>query len=220
MARRPAPSRSHRPSGRAARRRRRVRTAALLVAAVILVAAVTLGVLLLRQRGGPPSPSPVAQTAAPTFTATATAAASPTATTEPSASATPQTPGTIATAQRLFGPGQNGVSCGSQHGTYAADCPVTPRFGARLQQMYAERPPYEPLCRCTRPWSSLELADAGAVSGGRDAVKVTFHFGATASSMLLVEQQQPDGGWLADDTWCGTDSQTSVYGGAPPACSS
>ena len=121
----------------------------------------------------------------------------------------------------LFPARSGGVSCGSDHDTYATDCPVTHRLAARLNQLYQQGTPYEPLCRCGRAWLKVSFQSAAAVGHSDtqpyagEAALFTFSNGEETLTVVVARTVS---GWLADDTYCKQDATTSVYSTQAPPC--
>lgn len=123
-------------------------------------------------------------------------------------------------ALRLFP--STGASCGVSANTYSTDCPVTHRFGGRLQALYGAGEQFEPLCRCQAAWSSTQVtavATTGQYAGDGDyaEVSVVFAIGNKHETLTLLVERSVDG-WLANDTWCGSDMTQTMYASQPPGC--
>lgn len=224
------------PSSR--KRARVLLTAVALLALAALAAAVSL-LLVQRNAGrGPGSvsivgsapPSPVAPSGTPSAlvspppSASATAAASPLS--GPDNAGPRLVPlndpnGPQDVAAQLFPQGPDGVACGSAHNTYGTGCALTHRFATRLSQLYQERPPYEPLCRCQAAWSSVTIGagDPGphATDPNAAAASVSFTINGRHESLTVLVERTVDG-WLAADTWCGNSADQSMYSAQPLAC--
>lgn len=200
-----------------------------LVVAVILVHQATSQPVATTAQSPPPS---VAPSLPPTVAPPApTATPAPTAPSPPPLSGAdyagpqqvlltdPNGPHDVAT--RLFPSGPGGASCGSMNNTYASDCPVTHHFGTRLHDLYAARPPYEPLCRCLAAWASVQFTTASAGPHSNDpnyaAVAALFTINGSREQLTILVARTVDG-WLAEDTWCGGDVGQTMYSSQPPGC--
>ncbi len=202
------------------------RNAWLLAVAAVLLAAITAGIVfLLATRDATPqnvvaTPS-LTQTVAPTVSgspsasATATATAAPT----PAPTAAPPLPKTPAQQAAILYPA-SGSACG-HNGNYAG-CPVTPQLVDAANQWRTNHNPSspEPLCRCPVTYSSPQATQDDSLlppgSQGNPAfaaVTVRLHFDATHyEDMVVLFNRQPDGSWLAYDTYC--DDRMNSLGAA------
>lgn len=213
-------------------------TALALLALAALAAAVTL-LAVQRNAGREPAPAVVLGSAPPSAAApsgTPSALFTPPASASATAAATPLSGpdnagprlvplsdpnGPQDVAAQLFPQGPNGVACGSAHDAYGTGCAVTHRFAARLSQLYQERPPYEPLCRCQAAWSAVTIGpgDPGphAADPNAAAASVTFTINGGHESLTVLVERTTDG-WLAADSWCGNSADQSMYAAQPLAC--
>lgn len=174
-----------------------------------------------------PSQSPGPVTTPP---ATAAASASPTAsalptpTPAPSPTPAPTSGGTIPASDpdgatkvgEYLYPAETGIACGARTGHYDA-CPVTSRLASRLDQHPTEHA--EPLCRCQNLWqqAAVSATQTPDATVWIDHVVLTFGPGIRVAIDLRV--LQTSGGWLADDTTCtGQGETTSIYVQNPPPC--
>ena len=179
---------------------------------------------------GPPSTASTATTPPPSPTVTpATPSPTPTPVPSPLSGTADSGPQQVAlsdpngpqdVAQRLFP--STGAACGSAADTYSADCAVTNRLGGRLQALYGGGEQSEPLCRCQAAWSSIEVTARTvtgqyAGNGNYAEVAVVFDIGNRHETLTVLVERSVDG-WLANDTWCGTDMTTTIYATQPTGC--
>jgi hypothetical protein len=121
-------------------------------------------------------------------------------------------------AHQIF-PGPHPVGCNWHD---RANCPVTDRLAARLDELTAPRAegpgPSPPLCRCQNGPNSISVRTEVTASGG--IAHVTLDYGAVLSSNIDLIIVVSSGRLLVDDTQCtGGGSSTSVYAAQLTDCS-
>jgi hypothetical protein len=122
------------------------------------------------------------------------------------------------TAHQIF-PGAHPVGCNWHD---RANCPVTDRLAARLDELTAPRAegpgPSPPLCRCQNGPNSISVRTEVTASGG--IAHVTLDYGGGLSSNIDLIIVVSSGRLLVDDTQCtGGGSSTSVYAAQLTDCS-
>jgi hypothetical protein len=121
-------------------------------------------------------------------------------------------------AHQIF-PGPHPVGCNWHD---RANCPVTDKLAARLDELTAPRAegpgPSPPLCRCQNGPNSISVRPEVTGSGG--IAHVTLDYGGGLSSNIDLIIVVTSGRLLVDDTQCtGGGSSTSVYAAQLTDCS-
>jgi hypothetical protein len=121
-------------------------------------------------------------------------------------------------AHQIF-PGPHPVGCNWHD---RANCPVTDRLAARLDELTAPRAegpgPSPPLCRCQNGPNSISVRTEVTASGG--IAHVTLDYGAVLGNNIDLIIVVSGGRLLVDDTQCtGGGSSTSVYAAQLTDCS-
>jgi hypothetical protein len=130
------------------------------------------------------------------------------------------TPAQIETIAHQIFPGPHPVGCNWHD---RANCPVTDRLAARLDELTAPRAegpgPSPPLCRCQNGPNFISVRPEVTASGG--IAHVTLDYGGGLNSNIDLIVVVSSGRLLVDDTQCaGGGSSTSVYAAQLTDCSS